>query len=49
MEREGDLCGLVRVLEDASADGATKANATRALGNLTCDNDSNTAVIMVAG
>jgi hypothetical protein len=33
LERDS-LFGLVRALEDASADGATKANAAGALGNL---------------
>jgi hypothetical protein len=49
LERDRDLRGLVRVLEDASADGATKANAARALKNLICGNDSNTVAVFMAG
>jgi hypothetical protein len=34
LERDGDLCGLVRVLKDASADSVTKADAAVSLSNL---------------
>ena len=44
LERDRDLRGLVRVLEDTSADSATKANAGRALRNLARDTNNNAVV-----
>jgi hypothetical protein len=48
--RDADLCELVRVLEDASADDATKANAARALWMFAVADDDNTrAAVAAAG
>jgi hypothetical protein len=49
LEQDGDLRGLVRVLEDASTDGATKANAARALGNLAAANANYKVAVATAG
>jgi hypothetical protein len=47
--RDGDLRGLVRVLEDASADDTTKGNAARALETFTAANEDNRAAVVAAG
>jgi hypothetical protein len=49
LERDTALLGLVRVLEDASADNATKANAARLLVMFVRDTDDDTATIVEAG
>jgi hypothetical protein len=49
LERDGDLRGLVRVLEDFSADGATKANAARALKMFAADNAANGRSVAAVG
>jgi mannose/fructose-specific phosphotransferase system component IIA len=50
LEQSRDFCGLVRVLEDASADDATREKAARVLGNFERVVDRNdTATIMAAG
>jgi vacuolar protein 8 len=45
MERDGNFRGLVRALEDASANGATKANAVRALGDASRDTHHTVAIV----
>jgi hypothetical protein len=52
LQRDRDFDGLVRVLEDVSADGATKANVAGALGNLSnlaAANAANKAAVVAAG
>jgi hypothetical protein len=48
-ERNGQFHGLVWALEDASADGATKARAAWALGILANGNAADSAAIAAAG
>jgi hypothetical protein len=47
--RDGDLRGLVRVLEDASADVATKVNAARALWMFAAASDDDRVAVVVVG
>ena len=44
-----NLYGLVRVLEDASADDATKANAARVLGNIAAASYADNRAVVAAG
>ena len=47
--RDGDLRGLVRLLEDASTDDTTKSNAARALCLFVDANENNRAAVAAAG
>jgi hypothetical protein len=49
LKRHTALRGLVQALEDASADGATKANTARMLGMFVRDAADNAATIVEAG
>jgi hypothetical protein len=49
LERDGNICGLVRMLKNSSADSATKTNAAAALYDLASSNDANRAAVMRAG
>jgi hypothetical protein len=49
LERDGDLRGLVRVLEDTSVDCAIKAKAAEALSNLVFADDVIAAAVVAAG
>jgi hypothetical protein len=49
LERDRDLRGLVRALEDTCADGAIKANVAGALGNLMIADNENRAAVLAVG
>jgi hypothetical protein len=49
LKRDKNFRGLVRALQDASADGATKANAAGALLNLANGDAANKAAMVTAG